>query len=1047
MATAPIRGEGGDTGRIPDVAKESTDRLAGSIFEAESRALAEEPLRRPSATYRIQIHGGFRLDDVTRIVDYLHGLGISDCYLSPYLEARPGSTHGYDVFDHSRMSSEIGDDSAHERLLARLRALGMGRVIDIVPNHMGVAGANRSWLAMLETGPQALSARFFDVDWDPVRGELHGRVLLPLLEDLYGKVLEAGLITLERDGGSLWIYYRDHRLPLHPRSYGLVLGRHEPEFRGPFEGDDDDVAEFLSIRDSARHLPMRDELEPEKIEELRREKEVIKRRLARLCAASSRIRKSLDADVASYRGNVGDPASFDALHGLLEEQVYRLACWRVASEEINYRRFFDVTELAGLRTEDPHVFDAAHALIFRWVVEGGVTGLRVDHPDGLADPLGYFRKLQEELFLQACRRRLESAGRGDDWSRVVDPIRTRYQTALAQAPDSPLARRFPVVAEKILSRGELLPADWPIDGTVGYEFLNALNGVFIDRAGSATIEETYRTFTGDDLSIAEVLHKSKVLVERELLASELTMLSRLLYRVAEKDRRTRDFTLNDLARALREVIACFGVYRTYIQPGDPASEADRVEIERAVGRARRRKPSIDESVFRLIRDVLSLEFPERLESGARELWKRLAIRFQQTTGPVQAKGLEDTTFYRHVPLVSMNEVGGDPSRFGNPPSTFHALNLHRLSQWPAGLSTTATHDTKRGEDARIRIDALSEFSDEWRGCLDRWSQENAGEKRDVRKTQAPDPVEEYFFYQTLIGSWPFEAMDGTIPEGYTTRVQSTMVKAAREAKRNTTWTDSDPSYADALRHFVAGVLEGPGARSFLDDFFPFVRKIARIGAVHSLAQAVLKLASPGVADIYQGSELWDFNLVDPDNRRPVDYGRRAGFLDLIRDRLGAGSSRAELARELFADFENGAIKLYVLWTGLTHRKGNQELYFKGDYRSVSVRGEHRRHVVALSRRWSGQSVLAVVPRLVSRMMGPEASRAPLGLETWNDTRLVLPRSTRPDRWRDLMTDRVIEARTHEGRYVLDVGLIFRDLPLAMLVGCHGERGDGGEFRG
>ena len=575
----------------------SAAELAGALYETEVRDLAKAPLPRPRATYRLQLHPGFRLDDVAKIVDYLGDLGVSDCYLSPFLLARPGSVHGYDIYDHGRINPEIGDLLALDRLIAALRRRRMGLVLDVVPNHMGVGSGNRLWLELMEAGLQSRAARFFDVDWEPVKEELKGRILLPLLEESYGNVLEAGLLDLVRDGGGFWIRYHEHRLPLSPQSYATILDRRADVFRQRFAPDDESALEYLSICDSARNLPSRAQRGPVHAEEVIREKQVIKGRLRRLCDESPRVRQFVDENVVSFRGTPGVRASFDELHGLLEEQVYRLAFWRVAAEEINYRRFFDVTELAGLRTEDPAVFDTVHALIFEWVSSGGVTALRIDHPDGLADPLGYFRRLQEHLWLLSCRSRLNGQGHGERWGEVVGPLRAQYRAGLESDPTSPLARRFPIVAEKILSHGERLPGDWPIDGTVGYEYGNALNGLFVDAAGGAAIDAIYREFTGDSEAFDEVLQQSKLLIEQALLPSEVNTLTRLLARLAESDRQSRDFTLNELRRAVREVIASFRVYRTYVRPGDRYSESDRSAIEQAVARARQRRPEIERSVF------------------------------------------------------------------------------------------------------------------------------------------------------------------------------------------------------------------------------------------------------------------------------------------------------------------------------------------------------------------------------------------------------------------------------------------------------------------
>jgi (1->4)-alpha-D-glucan 1-alpha-D-glucosylmutase len=1010
------------------------EAVADALFETLSREAVEAPLRRPAATYRLQMHRGFRLDDVTAIADYLAALGITDCYMSPYLQAKPGSMHGYDVFDHGRINPEIGDESAHSRLVERLRALGLGRVLDVVPNHMGIAGPNPYWLEVLEAGAQAPSARFFDIDWHPVKEELDGRILLPILEDQYGKMLEAGRLTLERDCGALFIRYDQIRLPLAPRSYALVLERRADALASQFDADDPHVLEYRSIWASAHHLPGRNATQLEDVEAVVREKEVIKRRLERLCAESPALCAFLDENIASFRGAEGDPASFDALHGLLEQQVYRLAYWRVAADEINYRRFFDINDLAGLRTEDPTVFDVVHRLVLRWVDEGGVTGLRIDHPDGLADPQAYLVRLQEVAFLHAARRRFEAEKHPEnDWPLVADRLRRRFREATEAEPSSPLARRLPIVVEKILSRGEDLPEDWPVDGTVGYEYLNTLNGLFVEGNASGALDQIYVEFTDDREPFAEVLYHAKQLITRASLASEVNMLARQLNRVSEGDRGCRDFTLNDLRRATREVIACFPAYRTYIRPGRPVAARDRAYIDQALHRARRRNPTTDTSVFQFLREALLLEYAPGVSPRDRALREQFVVRFQQTTGPVQAKGLEDTAFYRQVGLVSLNEVGADPARFGTSPSIFHALNTLRLKTWPGNLATTATHDTKRGEDTRIRINVLSELPEEWRVHLARWSRWNARKKVALDDRTAPDASEEYLFYQTLLGAWPFGGPDDAVPEGFVERIQQYMVKAVREAKLNTSWTDTDSSYSEAVAGFVADVLEGPDAGPFLKDFLPFQRRVARIGVVHSLAQILLKIASPGVPDIYQGCELWDLSLVDPDNRRPVDYGVRERLLDAIRGRLDNGASRAELARVLFAAPEDGAIKLYLIWTALNYRKTHQALFEQGSYRPLEAEGERKSNIVSFARLRAGRGALVVVPRLVAAMMGEDGTSPPLGPAAWSDTRVLLPEGLGTNGLRELFTDRLVTPIRSDDGLRLDVGELFRILPVALLV--------------
>jgi len=1006
-------------------------QTASTLFEAEVRERSERPFRRPRATYRLQLHNEFRFTHVRELVDYLDRLGVSDVYLSPHLAARPGSRHGYDVFDHGRINPELGDEDDYAQLLGALAAHQMGRVLDIVPNHMGITGGNPYWDDLLEHGPQARSARYFDVDWNPAKEELHGRVLLPVLGDQYGRVLENGELALRREGGSFILTYYEHRWPITPRSYDLILDRPREELEQRLE--DDARLEYQSILGAIRTLPPADETDPDEVARYRTEAEVLKRRIARLCEEQPEVARLIDENVERFRGKPGDPRSFDPLHQLLERQVYRLAYWRVAVEEINYRRFFDINDLAGLRTEDPEVFETIHRKIFEWVDAGGVTALRIDHPDGLADPAGYFERLQEALLIRACLRRLGRGLEEDERAPLEEAIRQRYQTARRADPSGPIARRFPIVIEKILSRGEELPEGWPIDGTVGYEYMNMLNGIFVDPEGAATIDESYVDLTGDRLPWAEVVHEAKQLICRASLASEVNMLARRLNRVSEHDRRSRDFTLNDLRRSVREVISCFQVYRTYWRPGEPLNERDRAYIEQAVHRARRRIPTIDSSVFAFIRDALLLEHPEGIAERDIEERESFVIRFQQTTGPVTAKGVEDTAFYRQYKLASLNEVGGEPARFGGSPQAFHGLNQHRLAHWSGDFSTTATHDHKRGEDTRMRINVLSELADEWRTHLNRWAYWNARKKTEVHGALAPDEREEYLFYQTLIGVWPFGGPEEAAPEGLIERVDAYLHKAIREAKVNLSWTDADPSYAESISSFVSDVLAGEGADVFLKDFLPFQRRVARIAVIGSLSQALIKATSPGVPDLYQGCELWDFSLVDPDNRRPVDYALRVALLDRIQAELDRGRSRAELAAELLAHPEDGAIKLYLLWTALNHRKAHASLYECGAYRALEADGDRRGNLVAFARHREGRSVLTIAPRIVAGAMGGEGANSPVGSEVWATTRLGLPDADGPRRWRNLLTDEVVEITVEQDRPGLAVAEVFRTIPFGLLV--------------
>ncbi len=1015
----------------------SIESIAQALFDAEAAAVLERPAQRPGATYRLQLHAQFRFDQVTAIVSYLNDLGITDVYLSPYLRAKPGSTHGYDVFDHDQINPEIGDEQSNAQLSATLARHGMGRVLDVVPNHMGIAGPNPYWMDVLEVGQQSPSARFFDIDWNPIKDELNERVLLPILEDQYGRVLEAGLLRLERDEGSFRICYHDNRLPVAPRSYALILGRRMEEFHRRFNLEDEHAQEYLSICSAADNLPPRGVLTPSAIETKLREKEVIKRRLARLCREQEGLRQFLDENVAGFAGRRGEPESFDALHNLLENQVYRLAYWRVAADEINYRRFFDINDLAGLRVEDRQVFEVVHSRVLNWVASGGVTALRIDHPDGLADPTGYFRRVQEAVILLSCHRRYlaDEMGPEHDWPLVADTLRRLYRDAADADPTAPIARRFPILVEKILSRGEELPPDWTVDGTVGYEYLNVLNGLFVEPGAAAAVEACYVELTDDHEPFVEVLYDAKQLIMRSALSSELNMLARLLNQISESDRHSRDFTLNELRRALREVMACFPVYRTYLYPGRPLTDQDRAWIQQAIARAARRNLTTDDSVFNFLRDALMLEHPGGLSLDQVAQRERFAIRFQQSTGPVQAKGLEDTAFYRQVKLASLNEVGADPMRFSASSSNLHAINAHRLRHWPGGLSPTATHDTKRGEDTRLRINVLSEVVDEWKLHLGRWIYWNARYKKERDGGAVPDSREELLFYQTLIGTWPFAAGEESPPDDYVMRLQRYMVKAVREAKRNTSWTDADPTYVEMIEQFVEDVLQGSDNGPFLRDFVPFQKRIARVAVVHGLSQALLKLTSPGVPDIYQGTELWDLSLVDPDNRQPVDYALRQAMLRRLRERLQRGEPRSEVAAQALAAPEDGLIKLYLCATVLGHRRDNRALFAQGSYRPLEAEGPRKGNVVAFVRGREGQSAMTIVTRLACGMMGNDAQVLPLGAAVWDDTRVLLPSGLGQHRWRDLLTGRMheVKATDAENPARLSLGAVLDTLPVALLV--------------
>ncbi|MEA2844387.1 MAG: (1-_4)-alpha-D-glucan 1-alpha-D-glucosylmutase [Actinomycetota bacterium] len=893
------------------------------------------PMQTPRATYRVQFRPEFTFDDAAALAGYLAELGVSHLYCSPILQAAPGSTHGYDVVDHSRLNAELGGEEAYERLCQALAAEGLSQVVDIVPNHMATLGGPGSWWwDVLENGQSSRWAAAFDIDWDAPEEKLRQKVLLPVLGDHYGRVLEAGDLRLERQGGSFVVRYYDHVVPVSPRSLDELLAT------AAVDADSDELA---SLATHHGRLPPASATDDASVEERHRDKEVLRSQLARLLEEQPDVAKAVDAAVTAVN------AEPDDLDVLLERQSYRLAFWRAAGQELGYRRFFDVPTLVGLRMENRRVFDAAHALVLDLVRDGKVEGLRVDHPDGLRDPAGYFRRLHNETA-------------GAAW----------------------------IVAEKILETrspigSEVLPP-WPIAGTTGYDFLNVVGGLFVDPAGEAPLTDLYHEVTGADEAWPEVVHEGKNLVLREVLGADVNRLVNLLVAVCELHRRHRDFTRRELHQALWEVIVSLPVYRTYLRPGDEPSDADVAAVTEAVTEAAARLPDLDPELFGFIQDLLLLRVPGRAEAD-------FALRFQQTTGPVMAKGVEDTAFYRYNRLVSLNDVGGDPGCFGTSVEEFHAHNLRIAADWPSTQLATSTHDTKRSEDVRSRIDLLTEIPMQWAGAVRRWTAMNAHYKHDGDHTHDrwPDANAEYLLYQTLVGAWPLGA----------DRAAAYMEKATREAKAHTSWIDPNPAYDDAVRQFVESVLADP---AFTDDLTQFVAPLVGPGRTVSLAQTLLKLTSPGVPDLYQGTEVWDLSLVDPDNRRPVDYEQRRRLLERVRD----ASVDTVLALS-----DEGGPKLWLTQRALAVRRDHAEAFGpEGGYEPLGAAGERANHVVAFVR---GGRVATVVPRLV---VGLAASGG------WRDTTLALPSG----RWVDALSGTEVE-----GARPLPVVALLGRFPVAMLV--------------
>jgi (1->4)-alpha-D-glucan 1-alpha-D-glucosylmutase len=989
----------------------------------------DRPQYVPVSTYRLQVYKEFPLTAARDIVPYLARLGVDACYTSPYFTAAAGSTHGYDVCNHNEINPEVGGDEAHAGFTSALDAHGMRHVIDFVPNHMGIGTGNNAWWNdVLENGPSSPSAIFFDIDWRPAKPELQAKLLLPVLGDQYGNVLERGDLAVEFTDGALVLRCNDQLLPINPRQAPRVYSLAVDDLTAALGAGHSDLNEFLSIVASLQNMPAYTEVQPDRMAERQREKEVARARLARLAADSAAARQAIGAAIARVNGTPGDPGSFDLLHELLEVQAYRLAYWRTAAHEINYRRFFDINTLAGLRVEHEAVFDATHRLLGALIRDGKVHAVRIDHPDGLFDPARYFQMLQQ-LAARAWKR---------DWSPAADP-------------DAPSARPLYVLAEKILSGEEPLPARWAVHGTTGYNYLNDLNGVFVNGSHERRIRRVYARLTGRNEAFDDVVYAAKRLIMTTSMASELNVLALMLDRIGENNRRSRDFTLESLRDTIAEVVACFPVYRTYVDERGWRVE-DRGVIARAVARARRRNPAMEASLFDFFREVVLPRdlgedkaakdgdrregYPPADADEARER-VRFAMKLQQYTGPVQAKGLEDTAFYRYNVLLSLNEVGGEPSRFGRSVEEFHEANAARAATWPFEMLATATHDTKMGEDTRARLNVLSEMPDEWGREAARWMRINRAHRSLVDGEPAPDRLDEYRFYQALVGVWPAELPGDAaeVPPVLIQRLSDYMLKAAKEAKLHTSWQTPNQPYEEALVRFVTRALTGVAGKRLLDAFLPFQHRVAGLGMINSLAQVILKLGSPGVPDFYQGTELWDLSLVDPDNRRPVDFALRGRLLDEVDALLAADpATRAKTMPEWLRGWKDGRIKLLVTAAGLRLRRALPDVFLGGAYlplaTEITVPGSAVAFVRMADGERDGAAVLFVAPRLCAGLVDAERP-VPLG-DCWKTSRVMLPPDLRGRTFRHEITGAEIRP-THggDGAWIF-LGEAFQTMPAAML---------------
>ncbi len=981
----------------------------------------------PISMYRLQFNHGFGFSDASSIVAYLHELGISHIYASPYLRARSGSLHGYDIVDPSTLNPEVGTEEEYDAFIGELWKHSMGQIIDIVPNHMSCETENPWWMDILENGPSSPYAGFFDINWNPAAGKLSGKLLMPILGDQYGKVLENRELKLIFEEGAFFIHHYEQKLPILPETYIFILQHRLDDFQNLVSGDNLHISELLSIITALNHLPPVTENDRGKIDERYREKEIIKKRLLSLYLENTEIRTFLDENIHIFNGSKGDPKSFNLLDGLLAGQVWRLSYWRVAMDEINYRRFFDINNIAAIRIEDPVVFRETHKLILRLVEEKKVTGLRVDHPDGLYNPSEYFTRLQRNCFARIAPADTLEVQAYEEADFVPEVVK-RYEGLLSSDPQY---KPFYIVGEKILTKGEKMPEDWPILGTTGYIFLNSLNGIFVDSRNARAFDSLFIRFTGVNNNFSDVVYERKKLLMQVAMASEINTLGHYLNRISEKNRHTRDFTLNSLTKAITEVIALFPVYRVYIN-SFTVSDRDRQYVEAAVTKAKRKNPAISSSIFNFLGDVLLLRFPDDFNEDDKKEWLDFVMRFQQMTAPVMAKGVEDTALYIYTRLLSLNEVGGSPDRFGLSLDAFHGQNLDRLKFWPHAVTATSTHDTKRSEDVRARINVLSEVPAQWRRCLTRWSSLNKRKKATVEGQTAPDRNEEYLLYQTLIGAWPASHPEEAEYDVFKLRIRDYMVKALREAKIHTSWINPDMDYETAVASFIDAVLDRAPGNKFLHEFSLFQETIAHFGMLNSLSQALLKIASPGVPDFYQGTEIWDLSLVDPDNRRPVDFARRSAMLFFLKEKTGKGGTELDgFLRGLLQEWEDGSIKLYMIWKALSCRRENHSLFMEGVYIPLTCDGEFKEHVCAFARQKDNKVIMVIVPRFVVTLLGfrPEL---PLGEEVWKTTALVIPEEISDDTFNNVLTGERVEVVRMAERRTLPLGKVFSCLPAAML---------------
>jgi (1->4)-alpha-D-glucan 1-alpha-D-glucosylmutase len=928
-------------------------------------------MRIPKATYRIQFTSQFNFDNAKAIASYLADLGISDLYASPIFKARSGSTHGYDVVDATQINPELGTTESFEALVSELQSLDMGWLQDIVPNHMAYSSENAYLMDVLEHGPDSSYTDYFDLSWNIPFGDRQERILAPLLGDFYGVSLEKGDIQLQYEQNGLTVNYYSLKLPLRLESYTKFLTYNLGKLTRTLGRNHPDFIKLLGILYILKNVPS-------EVAGKQRQDQIafIKGLVWELYSSNDAIREFIEDNLKIFNGEPGNSESFNLLDDLLKDQFYRLAFWKVGAEEMNYRRFFTVNELISVKVEELRVFNNTHSLIQKLVEEGKFTGLRIDHIDGLYNPGQYLERLQEKM--------------GDVY----------------------------ITVEKILELTEDLPENWRIQGTSGYDFLNFVNGVFCQTANESRLAKIYHGFVGAKVDYASLVNKNKHLILEKNLAGDIDNLALLLKNISSKYRYGNDFTVNGLKRAIAEVLTLFPVYRTYITPNG-IHDSDRVYIEEVIRQAKEQAPLLQHEMD-FIEKLMLLEFDESLTQTEREQWLYFVMRMQQYTGPLMAKGVEDTTLYVYNRLLSLNEVGGNPSHFGISLSEFHTFNQKHQVNWPHTMNTTATHDTKRGEDMRARLNVLSEIPEEWEQQVNTWSKLNQQHKSDRHNSAMPDRNDEYFLYQTLIGAFPFTDNEHS---AFVERIKEYIIKSIREAKVHTAWLRPDSEYETACTSFVEKVLDPSISGEFLTAFRPFQQRIAEYGIFNSLSQTLLKIAAPGVPDFYQGTELWELSLVDPDNRRPVDFEQRRTYLSTIKQQIK--TDILSLIAELLTHRNDGRIKLFLTLQALKARIDYLQLFQDGEYLPLEIHGTHANHIIAFARQQGNQTAIAIAPRFLTSLIQP--GEYPLGESVWKDTHIKLPKVTSAT-WKNLITHQPLQTTE-----TLPISTALTHFPVALLV--------------